>query len=263
MPPSLPSSKTKSKKARISTKHIEKDVDNVKEGVEEYNRQVRRFFQAKQEWETRKTKRQSKCPICNNITSKMRFEISQDLYLAKCGKTDCSLEIARRVYISQEDKMAQMEAKLAHLKNRFIIQKMDAMFKYIDDKNAIKVFKDEFEEYRELLKVYNQYNGEFANQETETAIETLNTQIYKECQEIKQLEETVKTSGTTQSTKLATNTATKVAITDIIDIVHNKLEPLVAELQQKQYPIMEMNLTKDGHIKLYQKPQLPKFILTN
>jgi hypothetical protein len=226
------------------------------EDDEKYNKEVRRFFEIKNKWETRKTKKQSNCLICNNLTNNMIFEISHDLYLAKCKKQTCpALEISRRTYISIEEQIKKMREKLDLLKRKFIVEKMDTMFKFIDNKNAIKVFKSEFEEYRELLKVYNKYNLENINEERENKINELNNKIYEECQEILKLRELQKTNGIHQQFQQGTTT-----IEDIINIVNNKITPLTDELQKIQYPIMEMNFTKKGDIKLYQYNEIVNFI---
>jgi predicted RNase H-like nuclease (RuvC/YqgF family) len=215
---------------------------------EQYNKDVKRFFEIKQKWEENHPK---KCLICNNPNAKMRFEVSHDLYLAKCGKQTCqTIEISRRSFVSFDEKIQQMREKLDNLKRKFIIEKMDTMFKFIDDKNAIKIFKDEFEEYRELLKVYNQHNTETKYREREAKIADLTGKIYSECQEIQRLREGKEGKET-------------VAISDIIDIVDSKLTPLTGELQGLKYPIMEMNIGKMGEIKLYQVSQYPQFIETS
>ena len=230
-----------SKKVSIKT-NAEPNEQPDEQPDEQYNKQVKRFFELKNKWEKRKNKKQTNCLICNNLTTTMIFEVSRDLYLAKCGKKTCpSIEIARKTFISMEDNIQQMRDKLDKLKRKFIIEKMDTMFKFIDDKNAIKVFKNEFEEYRELLKVYNQYNLENKNQ---NKIDELNTKIYDERLEIMKLREIDYTPQ---------------QIEDIIDIVNNKLTPLIGELQELTYPIMEMNITKTGDIKLYQKSEIPRY----
>jgi len=219
--------------------------------VEQYNKEVKRFFEMKQKWEENAPK---KCLICNNANAKMRFEVSHDLYLAKCGKQTCpTIEISRRTFISFDEKMQQMREKLDNLKRKFIIEKMDTIFKFIDDKNAIKIFKDEFEEYRELLKVYNQHNVETKYRERDAKVAELNGKIYSNCQEIERLREG----------KEGKEGKEKVAISDIVDIVHNKLTPLTVELQVLKYPIMEMNIGKMGDIKLYQRQNKGEFIMTS
>jgi hypothetical protein len=233
------------KKSKTSSTTINNEEMNTTSQLyddEEYNKQVKHFFEIKNKWETRKNKKQTNCLICNNLTDTMIFEVSHDLYLAKCGKKTCpSIEISRRTYISIDEKMRQMREKLDVLKRKFIVEKMDTMFKFIDDKNAIKVFKNEFEEYRELLKVYNQYNVENKKEERQKRIDNINDKIFEECVEIKKLRELRK-------------------IDDIVDIVNNKISPLTSELQKITYPIMEINITKNGDIMLYQNTEIPQFI---
>jgi hypothetical protein len=123
------------------------------------------------------------------------------------------------------------------------------MFKFIDNKNAIKIFKDEFDEYRELIKLNELYNSENKMEETQNNIDEINQDIYKELIHIEKLRETI-ISGQNNS----------IIINDIIDIFNNKLTPLVEKLQNVQYPIMEMNITKKGDIKLYQNTKINEFI---
>jgi predicted RNase H-like nuclease (RuvC/YqgF family) len=218
-----------------------------------YNKKVKQYFTIKSEWETtHKAKKSAKCLICNHANARMTFEVTRDLYLAKCGKDTCTMEIPRKSFISFEEKMQQMQEKLKNLKLNFIIQKQDTIHRFIDDKNAIKVFKDEFEEYRELVKVFDQYNTQQNNTTRQTRIDELKTALFKECQEIKQLEETITTT--------ATNTATTNTIQEIVDIVFNKLTPLTVELQSLTYPIMELNVTKTGELRLYQRDEITQFV---
>lgn len=235
-----------SKKVSISKKKSNKEPITTEEDNELYNKQVKTFFEIKNKWETRKNKKQSNCLICNNLTNTMIFNVSYDLYLAKCGKQMCpSIEISRRTYISMEDKTLQMKKQLDTLKRKFIVEKMDTIFKFIDDKNAITKFKNEFEEYRELLKMYNQYNLENKTEEHEQNINNITNKIYQECIEISKIRE---------------QKYTPQQIEDIIDIVNNKLTPLTNELNKLKYPIMEMNITKTGDIKLYQNTEIVQFI---
>lgn len=235
-----------SKKVSISKKKLNKEPITTEEDNELYNKQVKTFFEIKNKWETRKNKKQSNCLICNNLTNTMIFNVSYDLYLAKCGKQMCpSIEISRRTYISMEDKTLQMKKQLDTLKRKFIVEKMDTIFKFIDDKNAITKFKNEFEEYRELLKMYNQYNLENKTEEHDKNINDITNKIYQECIEISKIRE---------------QKYTPQQIEDIIDIVNNKLTPLTNELNKLKYPIMEMNITKTGDIKLYQNTEIVQFI---
>jgi paraquat-inducible protein B len=225
-------------------------IKNNQESYEKYYKEVRRFFEMKTKWEMRKNKKKSNCLICNNITNSMIFEVSGDLYLAKCEKKTCKpIEILRKKFILIESKIQEIQHKLNYLKSKFIIEKMDTMFKFIDNKNAIKIFKDEFDEYRELIKNNELYNSENKMEETQNIIDEINQDIYKELIHIEKLRETI-ISGQNNS----------IIINDIIDIFNNKLTPLVEKLQNVQYPIMEMNITKKGDIKLYQNTKINEFI---
>jgi paraquat-inducible protein B len=223
----------------------------IDDNIQQYNKQLKRFFQMKTNWENTKNKNRGvKCPICNNITKKMNFEISHDLYLAECGKKICpKLEIPRRTYTLFDDKIQQMTDKLANLQRKFIIEKMDSMFKFIENKNTIKEFKADLEEYRELRKLLDEQTNDNNYQKHNEQIDVLNSQIFIELQKIKEIEKSIPTS--TSASKL---------IDDIIQITTTKLIPLTIELQNTKYPIMEMNIRKNGELYLYQRDELAKFI---
>ena len=233
------SKKTKNINENTYRKYVEETED-----IQLYNKKVTQFFEMKNKWETRKNKKQSNCLICNNLTNTMTFEVSHDLYLAKCGKKICKpIEISRKTFISIDEKIKNISNKLNNLRQKFIIQKMDTMFNFIDDKNAIKVFKNEFEEYRELLKLYDEYISKYNTEEQKKNIDELNNKIYLEIIEINKLRDVI-----------------PLPIDDIIDIVNNNITPLINKLQEIQYPIMEMNMNKDGTIQLYQNTTKPQFI---
>lgn len=238
-------SKKSVKKVSISKKE---EIDNNEESNksdEEYNKSVKKFFEMKKKWEKNiNKKKQMKCLICNNITNNMIFEITYDLYLAKCDKKTCHpFEISRRHYILLQDKIKEISDKINFLKNKFIVEKMDTMFKFIDNKNAIKTFKNEYEEYRELIKEYNEYNLKYNNDKQEKMIDEINNKIFQERNEIKKLRD-----------------YSPLQIDDILYIVNNKLIPLTIELQNVNYPIMEIDIIKKGEIKLFQYNKKPIFI---
>jgi len=228
------------KKVASPTEPIDHYHDTI-----DYQKSVRKFFEMKSKWEElnprNKKPRQQKCLICNNI-GKMSFIMTKDIYLAKCGKTNCKLEIQRKNVVSIEEKMNTLKEKLDYLKRRFIIEKMDTLFKFIDDKNAVKLFKDEFEEYRELVKVYNEYTKTSTDQKVMERIDEQVVLLYKELENIKTLE---RDNGT---------------IEDIISLYIKRIEPIAQNIQELQHPINELNRNRNGTFVLYQRPALPVFV---
>jgi hypothetical protein len=227
-----------------------RNINNEKEQIA-YNKKLTKFFEIKRKWESNKKHAPIKCPFCNQTTTQLNFEISHDLYLADCGKSSCpKMEISRRTFIHFDEKMQKLRQKLEIMKRFFIIEKMDNMFKFIDNKNVMKEFKDKLEEYRELVKLYEDNTIDREDIKQRDQIDDLNAKIYSELQRIKVIEETI----------MAESKNRNKSIDDIVDIVANKVIPLSNELQNVKYPIMEMNIRKNGEIFLYQKSQLSKFI---
>jgi hypothetical protein len=240
----MSSSKKKSKKNTITFQPELEEKRDTTESDQKYIKDVTRFFELKSKWETRKNKKQSQCVICHSQTSSMVFEVSHDLYLAKCGKKTCpSLEIARRTYMSRDEKVNTLREKLNTLQRRFILEKMNTMFKFIDNTHAIETFKKEFEEYRELIKVLDTYNSSKKEEERHHHIDELNTRIYQEFIEIQKQREHVPPPTR-----------------DIVDILHTTIIPLTHERHTYMYPCMEMNVTKQGELHLFQTTEKTQFV---
>jgi HD superfamily phosphodiesterase len=147
-----------------------------------------------------------------------------------------------------------MMIKKSNLQRKFIIEKMDTMFKFIDNKNAIKEFNKDIEEYRELCKILDEHTANINKQKHYDHIDELNSRLFIELQKIKELEQNIRNNTT------ITNVATSALIDDIINITIDKIQPLNDEIQNVKYPIMELNIRKNGELYLYQCDELPQFI---
>jgi hypothetical protein len=224
-----------------------------KENTERHNKEVLRYFKMKQKWEeimnTMKDNKRQKCLICG-LVGNMKFDVSKYLYSATCGKKNCSLEIQRYNYISVDAKVASINEKLNALKRRFIIEKMDTMFKFIDDKNTIQTFKNDFEEYRELLKELNEFNNTHNNtKEIDEKILVLNNKINLEKKVIEEHETAYKIDKQESH------------IDDIVDKYYNKLIPLTDELFKLTHFTCEVNVKRNDISYLYCVPREHKFIV--
>lgn len=179
------------------------------------------------------------------------FSTKDQTYYATCGNRNspCHLdiEIYNGTYFSMDESLKTFgEEELSELKTAIICQKMDNLFKYENEINGLKKFKETMEnfaimnvEYNELLVKNNQLYKDDIREEMRIR---KTQQIYDLIGSIKELITQYKIDGNAQLLKAA------------VEIQVDELNPEIHNLRMLRYEIMEIELKK-GRKKAFQKDE--------
>jgi hypothetical protein len=129
-------------------------------------------------------------------------------------------------------------------KEAIIKQKMDTLFNYISEKDSVKQFKVELEEYATDSKMYadliKKRDELHHNVETELAIRKDTKEMYRLVDEIK------------HNIKEYEKTKNKETLRYSVGLYKNELTPILQHLRLKKYGIMETDVSAEGETRLVQ-----------
>ena len=176
------------------------------------------------------------------------FSRKDGKYLAVCGDSDhpCALniQIYRGHYFHNDLLLNIYKEDMDKKKSAIIKQKMDTLFNYISEKESVKQFKSELEEYTsdskmyaDLIKKRDELHG---NIETELAIRKDTKEMYRIVDEIK------------HSIKEYEKTHNKETLRYAVGLYKNELIPVTQHLRLKKYGIMETDISAEGDTRLIQ-----------
>jgi len=214
------------------------------------------YFRIKQKYESElfkekrkafakgKTKKDAKrrsmtvIPKCLNCRKSggMSFKITSDSYTASCGnpQNPCkfNIELTRGSYILSETYLGVIDEILDESKRIIVKQKMDALFEYISEDTASRIFKETIKRYEIDSSLYNtelkNFNNIYNNTKQTDDIKKLQVVIYNINQKIKMLTVEYKENGNTSILKV------------IVNIYETELMPEIENLRRLKYDVMEM-----------------------
>ena len=201
---------------------------------------------------------QFKCVNCNRQGGTL-FEIKKNKLNALCGannKCDLNISIDKKTYYNIRNEKSEVEEQINVLKTDIIKTKLDFLFNYIEESEAIKEFSIQKEDFnlfsKGLIATKKDYIEIVDNIETNTLLKETIISLHEKIIQIKDLE---KNYIETKNTQL---------IEDIINIYKIDIIPLnkkIRELKYSYYNIVKDE--KDNNIIIKTPYTLDKLFLQN
>jgi tetratricopeptide (TPR) repeat protein len=189
-----------------------------------------------------------KCINCNRPVGSI-FSNEARTYTARCGdpKNPCNFDI--RIFAGEFgniDSFLQLfQNEIEINKENIIKQKLDTLFNYIDEKDAVSIFKKQLEAYTEsnmfLKELIDEYNTVFFNDERKEKIQ-------RKVENIGKIQE--RFHDYIQKYKETDN---RELLKDAMTIYINEIKPEMDNLQLIKNETMEINKYRDEYV-LFQKP---------
>lgn len=243
----------------------EKGKDKESETHADYITCLKQYFEMKQSYEksvydtkkreyrkapTKKMARQMiaqirpKCVNCKRPVGSI-FETNERTYLARCGdaKNPCDFDI--KIQAGEFGNLNQLYKDFSEecqtIKQEIIMQKMDTLFQYIDEKTAVQKFKTQLESFTQtntfLKELEQEYNSIYFNEDQKEKIENKLQKISEIQERFRQLLIEYKKQDN------------EMVLKDAMHIYVNELTPEIKNLQHMKYATLEM----DGYT-LVRKP---------
>jgi hypothetical protein len=176
------------------------------------------------------------------------FSRKDTKYLAVCGDANhpcpLNIQIYSGHYFHNDLLLDIYKEDMDKKKDSIIKQKMDTLFNYISEKESVKQFKSELEEYTTDSKMYadliKKRDELHHNIDTELAIRKDTKEMYRIIDEIK------------HNIKEYDKSHNKEMLRYAVGLYKNELIPIVQHLRMKKYGIMETDISEDGETRLVQ-----------
>lgn len=198
-----------------------------------------------------------KCINCNRPVGSL-FSNHARTYAARCGdaKTPCNLDI--QIYAGEYGNITNLLTyflnDIQDNKEEIIKQKLDTLFNYITEKNAITIFKTQLENYTEIKTYLKELNDEYMNIYFN---EERKEKMQKKIEHIGEIQE--RFNDFIRKYKHSDN---RELLKDAMNIYVNEIKPEMNNLQMLKYETMEI-VNKNEDYVLYQKEyQLSKLDFT-
>ena len=230
----------------------------------EYNKKV--YTMKKQVFEKARSKKiakkmiaelRPKCINCDRPVGSI-FSNEGRTYYARCGdsKNPCNLDI--RIFAGEFGKIdhfiTSFQNSIQDKKQDIIQQKLDTLFNYIGEKEAISLFKKELEDYTEvnsfLKTLTDEYTSIFFNEDKKEKIQKKLEHIGKIQERFNDLLTKYKQSDNRELLK------------DAMTIYISEIKPEMENLQMIKYETMEINKEKEEYIMFQKEYRLSKVDFT-
>ena len=253
-------------KTSSSQVNMEKEVNDFYKLKAKYNEKISKIKQKVKNKNTltKKDKQkefrniQFKCVNCNRPGGTL-FEIKKNKLSALCGassKCDLNISIDKKTYYNIRNEKAEVEEQINVLKTDIIKTKLDFLFNYIEESEAIKEFSIQKEDFnlfsKGLIATKKDYIEIVDNIETNTLLKETIILLHEKIIQIKDLE---KNYIETKNTQL---------IEDIINIYKIDIIPLNKKIRQLKYSYYNIvKDEKDNNIIIKTPYTLDKLFLQN
>jgi len=255
----------------VQIKQKDNGDDEEAEITANYNEALLRFFQMKNEYETRvfkakrdifkaaKTKKEAKmkigllkpkCSYCDRPVGSI-FKTEGRKYIARCGDTDhpCAfhIELFGGEYGKVMDMMESYQRTIEFTKQAIIKDKLDVLYRYISEEDGVEFFKDNLDYYTKqgvhLASLKKEYEDLYFNEETEEKVLTKRKKI-AEIQD--KLSELIQEYRGTENLEV---------LKDAIAIYDRELVPEINNMGLIQWQTREITENEEtGMFELYQRP---------
>ena len=189
-----------------------------------------------------------KCLKCKRVVN-TKFSTTDGKLKAVCGDSlnPCSLniEIELAQTMDVKDTLSKLKFQKSTNQANIIKNKFDLLFGYISEENALETFNELMTDIKELnisITAVNSAFNEVTDEETHAKeVDELKITYYKYINTIK------------HNIKLFHTTSNYQHIIDIIELYQNDLQPIIAEIRNKQYSESYV-LYDDNNFNLIQIP---------
>jgi hypothetical protein len=176
------------------------------------------------------------------------FSRKDGKYIAICGDKShpcpLNIQIYSGYFFNNESLMNIYKEDMDRSKETIIAQKMDTLFSYVSEKESVKKFKAELDEYTKTSKSYSdilqKYDDLHNNLETELVLKKNTAEMYRLISEIKNSIQDYEKTRNRESLAYAVNLYTK------------ELMPVIQFIRMKKYAIMETDISAEDQTTLVQ-----------
>ena len=184
-----------------------------------------------------------KCINCARPVGSI-FKNEGRTYIARCGdeKHPCNFHIQLYAgeYGNVSDLIANFQEYVETHKENIIKHKLDTLFNYVSEKEAVAIFKKEFDDYTEsntfLKELVNEYTHIYFNEERRE-------KVNKKMEQIKKIQERINDMfikyKTTENAEL---------LKDAMSVYVQELKPEIENLRLLKYETFEVNYDKESDI---------------
>jgi hypothetical protein len=230
----------------------------------EYNKKV--YTMKKQVFEKARSKKiakkmiaelKPKCINCDRPVGSI-FSNEGRTYFARCGdpKNPCNLDI--RIFAGEFGKIdhfiTSFQNEIQDKKQDIIQQKLDTLFNYISEKEAISLFKKKLEDYTEvnsfLKTLTDEYTSIFFNEDKKEKIQKKIEHIAIVQERFNDLLTKYRQSDNRELLK------------DAMTIYISEIKPEMENLQMIKYETMEINKEKEEYVMFQKEYRLSKVDFT-
>jgi hypothetical protein len=195
-------------------------------------------------------KRNRKCVACGQ-SGGTHFTNEDGMLRAQCGNRSqpCSLsiEIVKGKFMNLEDLANKSLLMTDILKDQIIKTKLDLLFNYTTEEEALRKFEEERESLNQALDLYGGFRQKYLdvvrNAERREEVDALTVDFYAAVQEFKDIVQRGADSKQDSS-----------FIKDAMAIYIGKIEPLNAKLMEKKYVYSAVERLGNDGFRLVQKP---------
>jgi hypothetical protein len=199
-------------------------------------------------------------PICINCNRPVGSLFSNEgrTYLARCGdaKNPCNLEI--KIFAGEfgllDKLLTSIQEDFHESKETIIKHKLDTLFNYIEEREAIALFKEQLQEYTEintfLKDLINEYTMLHFNEERKEKIQ-------KKMEHISAIQERFN-----DLVDKYNQTDNQDLLKDAMTVYINDIKPEMENLQMMKYETMEMNKEGSDYVMFQKEYRLDKLDFT-
>jgi len=230
---------------------VENDEKEQKEQIKDPKAAIFDFFKLKSEYKKnvdlfrklkKRANRRPKCVNCSRYVG-TNFTIKNNQYAAVCGdKTSpCKLNIliTREPINLYKDTIELFRKDIIDEKQKIIQNKLDVIFGYITENEALKKNESLLDEYNTDVMAFTDYNELYQNiimsEERSKDIQKIQNEIEEHIREIQYL---------CDPTSINKNTATEVPMEEIVQVYLHDLLPKIEKIRNLKYPLLEMDNQK-------------------
>lgn len=165
------------------------------------------------------------------------FTMKNNRFVAVCGsKTkpcDLRIELFRGNYDNLNGLIKMYKDTLEDQKEDIIRQKMDTLFNFVDEREAVRLFKTKLEDYNKNSGMYKDYvdvyMGLFENKHKQTLVKTKMENVYRLKEVMTNLANEFERNGN------------RVALQTLVGIYEKEYAPEIMNLRRLHHEVMEMN----------------------
>uniref|UniRef100_A0A6C0I6C4 Uncharacterized protein n=1 Tax=viral metagenome TaxID=1070528 RepID=A0A6C0I6C4_9ZZZZ len=206
-------------------------------------------------------KRNRRCVSCGQIGG-THFTNEDGVLRAQCGNRSqpCSIriEIVKGKFMCLEE-LANASLRTADLlKDQIIKTKLDLLFNYTTEEEALRQFEQDRAALDQALELYGGFRQKYLdvvrNAERREEVDALTAEFYDAVQTFKETIQGTSASGTSASASAKNADASDSFVRDAIALYIGKIEPLNATLMEKKYVYSAVERDGDDMFRLVQKP---------